>query len=297
VPRSISCCQPATRNRCVGIPHTGSSRRLVESYPPSNVDCTMNAEVDHTIYWGLRALPFNNVPAPRFYVRSSQHDAANRWLSYWIQTRRCLLLLTGDMGCGKTLLSRRLSPTQYDIPLVTAPALSPSELLDEALPQFGFDLVRSKAGRLRTLNERLQSNAQRGTSSVVVVDEAKAIESMKSFKKLLLLTNIQLIDRFLSTVVLIGQPEDRRPCASRPLHGRGDDVVYYGAHGSREPSNRPVCQRRRRSSMGSQRASVDTSMRSVINVSLPERSRRSHRSMTGLCSGSDNLYDGWSNVL
>ena len=161
MPRSISCCQPATRNRCVGTPHTGSSRRLVESYPPSNVDCMMNAEVDYTIYWGLRALPFINVPDPRFYVRSSQHDAANKWLSYGIRTCRCLLLLTRDMGCGKTLLSRRLSPAQYDI-------------------------------------------------------------------------------------VLIGQPENRGPCASRPLHGRGDDVVYYGTHGSREPSNRPVYQRRRR---------------------------------------------------
>ena len=85
----------------------------------------MNAEVDYTIYWGLRALPFNNVPDPRFYVPSSQHDAANRWLSYGIQTRKCLLLLTGEIGCGKTLLSRRLivglSPAQYDVALICQP--------------------------------------------------------------------------------------------------------------------------------------------------------------------------------
>jgi type II secretory pathway predicted ATPase ExeA len=70
-----------------------------------------------------------------------------------------MLLLTGDIGCGKTLLSRRLivelPPTQYDVALVGNPALCSSKLLDEVLSQFGLDLVRSKAGRLRPLNERM----------------------------------------------------------------------------------------------------------------------------------------------
>jgi hypothetical protein len=48
-----------------------------------------------------------------------------------------------------------LAPAQYDVALVANPALSPSELLDEVWFQFGLDLVRSTAGRLRTLNERL----------------------------------------------------------------------------------------------------------------------------------------------
>ena len=192
----------------------------MDSYPPGNDDCTMNSEVDYTVYWGLQALPFENVPDPRFYVRSAQHDAAHRWLSYGIQTGKGMLLLTGEIGCGKTLLSRRmilgLSPAQYDVALLANPALSPSELLDEVLSEFGLDLVRSKAGRLRTLNERLQSNAQRGISSVLVVDEAQAIEKVKAFEELRLLTNFQLNDRFLLTVVLIGQPEVRQRIASIP---------------------------------------------------------------------------------
>ena len=220
MPRSISCSLPASRDQCVGIPHTGLSRCPVESYTTSDDDCPMNAEVDYTIYWGLGALPFDNVPDPRFYVPSSQHDTALKWLSYGIQTRKGMLLLTGDIGCGKTLLSRRLiiglSPAQYDVALVANPALSPSELLDEVLSQFGLDLVRSKAGRLRTLNERLQSNAQRGISSVLVVDEAQAIERVKAFEELRLLTNFQLNDRFLLTIVLIGQPEVRHHISSIP---------------------------------------------------------------------------------
>jgi len=197
----------------------------VTGYPPSDDDGTMNSAVDYTIYWGLRALPFDNVPDPRFYVPCSQHDTAHKWLSYGIQTRKGMLLLTGDIGCGKTLLSRRLivdlSPDQYDVALVANPALSPSELLDEVLSQFGLDLMRSKAGRLQTLNGRLQSNAQRGISSVLVVDEAQAIVNVKAFEELRLLTNFQLNDRFLLTVVLIGQPELRHRIAGIPqLHQR-----------------------------------------------------------------------------
>jgi general secretion pathway protein A len=59
------------------------------------------------------------------------------------------------------------------------------------------------------LNERLQLNEQRGISSVLVVDEAQAIESVNGFEELRLLTNFQLNDRYLLTVVLIGQPELR----------------------------------------------------------------------------------------
>jgi len=232
----------------------------MQSRLPTDDDNTMNSKFDYTRYWGLRALPFDNVPDPRFYVPCLQHDAAHRWLSYGIQTGKGMLLLTGDVGCGKTLLSRRLiaglSPTRYDVAIAANPALSPSELLDEVLSQFGLSLVRSKAGRLQTLNARLELNAQRGISSVLVVDEARTIESVKGFEDLRLLTNFQLNDRFLLTVVLIGQPElrhrvgnsavepaDRGPCASGSFHDRRDDVIYYGSHGSRDRSDRRVYER------------------------------------------------------
>ena len=194
---------------------------MVKSYPLGDDDgSTMNSDVDYTVYWELRTPPFDNVPDPRFYVPCSQHDAAHRWLSYGIQARKGILLLTGDIGCGKTLLSRRLilglPPAQYDVALVANPALSPSELLDEVLSQFGLALVPSKAGRLQTLNDRLELNAQSGISSLLVVDEAQAIESVKAFEELRLLTNLQLNDRFLLTVVLIGQPELRHRVAEIP---------------------------------------------------------------------------------
>ena len=116
---------------------------------------------------------------------------------------------------------RRASPAQYDVALVANPTLSPSELLDEGLSEFGLGLVRSKAGRLRTLNERLELSAQRGISSRLVVDERQAIECVKAFEDLRLLTNFQLDDRFLLTIELIGQPELRyRVAGIRQLNQR-----------------------------------------------------------------------------
>lgn len=67
----------------------------------------MNSEVDYTIYWGLQALLFDNVSDPRFYALCSQHDAVHR-LSYGIQTRKGMALLTGDIGCGEGLPNRPL---------------------------------------------------------------------------------------------------------------------------------------------------------------------------------------------
>ena len=217
--QSVSCSLSAIRNGRIRIQHRCPSKLVVELPPPTGAGL-MKFEGDYTSYWGMRALPFDNVPDPRFYVPCVQHDTAHRWLNYGIQARKGILLLTGDIGCGKTLLSRRLivglSPAQYDVALVANPALSPSELLDEVLSQFGLGPVQSKAARLQILNERLQLNEQRGVSSVLVVDEAQAIGSLNGFEELRLLTNFQLNDRYLLTVVLIGQPELRGLVADIP---------------------------------------------------------------------------------
>ena len=112
----------------------------MQAHLPAEDDGTMNVEIDYARYWGLRAVPFDNVPDPRFYVPCSQHDAAHRWLSYRIQTGKGMLLLTGNIGCGETLLSHRLIvgllPARYDVARVANLALSPSELLGEVLSQF-----------------------------------------------------------------------------------------------------------------------------------------------------------------
>jgi general secretion pathway protein A len=68
----------------------------------------MHDDIDNTGYWALRVPSFDNVPDPRFYVSSPQHEATLQRLRYGIQGRKGIIMLTGEIGCGKTLLVRRV---------------------------------------------------------------------------------------------------------------------------------------------------------------------------------------------
>ncbi len=162
-------------------------------------------------HWGLVAPPFDNVPDPHYYFPSAKHETARQRLLYGIQARKGAVMLTGEIGCGKTLLSRalilNLPRATYDVALVANPALSRTEFLAEVLYQFGLDSRGSKADALRRLNDHLLANQRDGLDSVLVVDEAQAIEDDRAFEDLRLLCNFQLNHRFLLTLVLLGQPE------------------------------------------------------------------------------------------
>lgn len=164
-------------------------------------------------YWGLAARPFENVPDPRFYVPSVKHETAKERLRDGIVGRKGIVLLTGEIGSGKTLLSRSLiqslPPSRYEVGLVANPSLPEPELLGEILYQLGVDSAGTKTEQLRRLNEHLLGNYARGRETVLFVDEAQAIEQDHVFEELRLLSNFQLNDRFLLTLVLLGQPELR----------------------------------------------------------------------------------------
>ncbi|MFO0706014.1 MAG: AAA family ATPase [Nitrospira sp.] len=178
------------------------------------------SEVGYESFWSLDTRPFDNVPDPRFYVPSVQHEAARVRLLYGIQARKGALMLTGEIGSGKTLLSRalilNLPKTKYDVALVANPSLPGKEFLGEILYQLGLPTGGSKAVQLRRLNDRLLDNGQRGMDTVLVIDEAQAILDDRIFDDVRLLMNFQLNDRFLLTLVLLGQPELRERVAGIP---------------------------------------------------------------------------------
>ncbi len=171
-------------------------------------------------HWRLNLRPFENVPDPRFYVPSVKHEAAMERILYGIHARKGIVMLTGEIGSGKTLLSRaailRLPRTQYEIGLVSNPTLPEHEFLGEILFQLGLEPNGTRAEQLRRLNDQLLANYQRGADTVVVVDEAQAIAHDRTFEELRLLSNFQLNDRFLLTLVLLGQPELRTRIARIP---------------------------------------------------------------------------------
>ena len=171
-------------------------------------------------YWGLKILPFENVPDPDFFYKSEEHGEALMRLTYAVERRKGAAMLTGEVGCGKTALSRffiqkLLSDEKYEIALVANRSLGPVDFLKEIIYQFGIDKTpNSKAELLHLLNDEMLKNLKNGRDSIIIIDEAQIIEDVQTFEELRLLLNFQLNDRFLLTLVLIGQPELKKKIAS-----------------------------------------------------------------------------------
>lgn len=182
-------------------------------------------------HWGLRTQPFENVPDPSFYVPSVKHEEARQRILYGIQARKGAVMLTGEIGSGKTLLSRalilKLPRSKYDVALLANPSLPEKQFLGEILYQFGLPVGGSKAVQLRRLNEHLLSNARQGVDTVLVIDEAQTILEDRIFDEVRLLMNYQMNDRFLLTLVLLGQPELRERIARIPQLMQRIAVRYH----------------------------------------------------------------------
>jgi len=136
-------------------------------------------------------------------------------LTYAVEERKGAAMLTGEYGCGKTVISRLLfdvlPKSKYEIGLVTNPLLSHKDLLQEICIQLG---IKDPAGlpkpqMLAALNERFYDNINNNRDTVIMIDEAQAIDDLRTFEELRLLLNFQLNERFLITLILIGQPELR----------------------------------------------------------------------------------------
>ena len=164
-------------------------------------------------YWGLQKFPFENVPDPEFMYYSSEHEEALARLIYAVKRNKGAVLLTGEIGCGKTMLSRvfiqQLADSEFDIGLITNPSLEPIDFLKEALYQIGLNpQSKSKSELLKMLNERMIENMKNNRTTLLIIDEAQLIYK-ETFEEIRLLLNFQLNDRYLLTLVLIGQPELR----------------------------------------------------------------------------------------
>lgn len=162
-------------------------------------------------YWELNRYPFENVPDPSFMFYSREHKEALVRMTYVIRRMKGAALITGEVGSGKTTLSRvliqNLPDNEFDIGLVTNPSLTPIDFLKEALNELGLETESdSKTQILSVFNQKLMDNMQMGKNTILIIDEAQIIP-LETFEEIRLLLNFQLNDRFLLTVLLVGQPE------------------------------------------------------------------------------------------
>jgi len=177
-------------------------------------------------FYGLSERPFSKTPDPRFLYLSRTHREALARLIHAVEERD-VVMLTGEIGCGKTTLSRALMDELgegYRVILFINPRLTPMEFLRSLALRLGIaEPSRFKTDLLEQIGAALFAFYQEGICPVLVVDEAQLVPFKETFDEIRLLTNFQLDDRNLVSVVLMGQPELRKRLAHRvyePLRQR-----------------------------------------------------------------------------
>jgi len=177
-------------------------------------------------FYGLQGRPFSKTPDPAYLFLSRGHREALARLQYAVEERD-MVLLTGGIGCGKTTLSRALMDAlgeEFKVILLVNPRLTPLEFLRSLAHRFGIaEPARFKTDLLEQIGTELFACYEKNVCPVVVVDEAQLVPHKETFDEIRLLTNFQLDDRNLLSVVLMGQPELRRRLQHRvyePLRQR-----------------------------------------------------------------------------
>lgn len=172
-------------------------------------------------YWQLSEFPFENVPSDLFFFASQAHRILLEDLHDAINRQKGAVVLTGEIGCGKSTITQRvllaLPENRFDIALITYSRLEPVEMLLEVCQQLDITTeTQDRNALLRGLQAHLANNAHIEKHTVVCIDEAQSIPSLATFEELRLLLNFQLGGHFLMTLVFVGQPELRRKIAKLP---------------------------------------------------------------------------------
>jgi len=163
-------------------------------------------------YWGLREKPFRKTPDPRYLFLNDTYEEALERLVFAVEEVE-LALLTGEVGSGKTLLTRALVDRvgdRYEVGMILNPRLSPRQFLRAAAKELGITEPRFLSNDLlEQIHDRLLELDGQGRAALLIVDEAHLIPGKPTFEEIRLLTNFQLDDRNLVAIVLVGQPELR----------------------------------------------------------------------------------------
>ena len=162
-------------------------------------------------FFGLKENPFNVNPDPRYLFLTGHTQEALACLTYGIETRKGFILLTGEVGTGKTTLINKLLEWLHKERVFTAfvfnPRLSVSQFFDFMMADFGIPCETHQKGQmLLKLNQWLLDRYQAGERAVLVVDEAQNL-SPQMLEEIRLLTNLETSTEKLLQIVLAGQPE------------------------------------------------------------------------------------------
>ncbi len=165
-------------------------------------------------YYGFRAKPFQLKPDPDFFFSSKGHKRAMAYLEYGLSQKEGFIIITGEIGAGKTTLMRNLFRKIKSEKIVAAQIvnthLDASDILRVVAAAFGLSYINvTKAALLLELEQFLRQCDQQGNRALLVVDEAQNL-SGHTLEELRMLSNFQTDDRPLLQTFLLGQPEFRK---------------------------------------------------------------------------------------
>jgi general secretion pathway protein A len=173
-------------------------------------------------FYGLTRNPFEVSPDPYFFFQTPRHTEALANLAYGVLRRKGFVVVTGEVGTGKTLLVRCLlevlSNNKTAFAYVYNPMISVPEFLTHVVNDLGLlpSNARSKSETLARLNNFLMERSRQDLTTALVVDEAQLL-SWELLEEIRLLTNLETTKHKLLQIVLVGQPEFDRKLDSQEL--------------------------------------------------------------------------------
>jgi len=171
-------------------------------------------------FYGFTARPFQLTPDPKFYFESVSHKKAMSYLGYGLGQGEGFIVITGEVGAGKSTLvaqlMERIDPAALTVAQVVTSALDGAEIVHVVAQAFGLSVEgHDKAGALGAIERFLQDEARAGRRCLLVVDECQNLD-LAALEELRMLSNFQLGSHPLLQSLLLGQPEFRRTLAHHP---------------------------------------------------------------------------------
>ncbi|WP_176591331.1 XrtA/PEP-CTERM system-associated ATPase [Sphingobium sp. EM0848] len=164
-------------------------------------------------FYGLQGRPFQLTPDPHFYFESATHRKALSYLGYGLAQGEGFIVITGDIGAGKTTLVGHLmntiDPSRLTAVKIVSTQVEGDDMLRLAAQSFGLAVDgMPKAQILRQIEGWLHAQARAGRRSLLIVDEAQNLP-ISAIEELRMLSNFQLGGQSLLQIFLLGQPEFR----------------------------------------------------------------------------------------